>query len=56
MEINGGLFLSESLDTVCVGEKFEMIVTDFHIEKVTDIMILQPTSKNFDHDKATNIT
>jgi len=36
------------LETVCLGDKFEMLITDFCIEKVTkkiiNIMILSPTS------------
>ena len=58
------------LETKCIGDKFEMLVTDsrcwwpiYYIEKITNItekfaniMILPPTSEISHHHKVTNIT
>ena len=51
------------LETKCVGDKFEMLLTDLihwenrqHNEKVANIMIVPPTSQISHHHKVTNIT
>ena len=47
------------LETKCVGENFEMLVTvsvkHQHQKDVANIEILSPTSRNFHQDKVTNI-
>ena len=44
------------LETKFVGDKFEILVTDFFYNvKVANIMTLSPTSKSCHHHKATNM-
>ena len=43
------------LETKCVDDKFQMLVTDSG-PKVANIMILQPTSEISHYHKVTNIT
>ena len=43
-------------NNINVGDNYLMLVTDFFILKVTNIMILPLTSKNSRHHTVTNIT
>ena len=38
--------VTSMLETVCVIDKFQMLVTNFHLEKVTYIIILKANCSN----------
>ena len=41
--------VTSMLETACVIDKFQMLVTNFHLEKVTYIIILKANSSNYNY-------
>ena len=46
--------VTSMLETVCVIDKFQMLVTNFHLEKVTYIIILKANCSDWHHHTVTN--